>query len=95
MEAPRNIAGKKGGSNSKSPKASVEMGQMVVGKDTPERSAQDDVMKQKVTELLMTLGDREQAVRARGERFVIIVGGDYEIPSAPPPLHAPHFSIGI
>lgn len=35
---------------------------MVTGKETPERSAQDDVMKQKVTELLMTLGHREQAV---------------------------------
>lgn len=62
MEAPRSIASKSSGSSNVGPKSAVEMGEMVTGKDTPEKFAQEDVMKQKVTELLMTLSCREQEV---------------------------------
>ncbi|CBN79861.1 chloroplast RNA-polymerase sigma factor precursor [Ectocarpus siliculosus] len=59
MEAPRNIASK----TSTSPGKKVEMGQGVSGPEkTPDKQAQSDVMKQKVTELLMTLSIREQEV---------------------------------
>lgn len=42
------------------------MGETVAGKITPEKQAQSDVMKEKVTELLMTLSFREQEVNAEG-----------------------------
>ncbi|CAB1106411.1 unnamed protein product [Ectocarpus sp. CCAP 1310/34] len=59
MEAPRTIASK----TSTSPGKKVEMGQGVSGPEkTPDKQAQSDVMKQKVTELLMTLSIREQEV---------------------------------
>lgn len=62
MEAPRNIGAKT--STASGGKATVEMGQAVSGPDkTPDKQAQSDVMKQKVTELLMTLSVREQEVR--------------------------------
>lgn len=61
MEAPRNIGAKT--STASGGKATVEMGQAVSGPDkTPDKQAQSDVMKQKVTELLMTLSVREQEV---------------------------------
>lgn len=61
MEAPRNIASK----TSTSPGKKVEMGQGVSGPEkTPDKQAQSDVMKQKVTELLMMLSIREQEVRS-------------------------------
>lgn len=61
MEAPKNIGAKT--STASGGKATVEMGQSVSGPDkTPDKQAQSDVMKQKVTELLMTLSVREQEV---------------------------------
>ena len=72
MEAPRSIASKSSGSSNVGPKSAVEMGEMVTGKDTPEKFAQEDVMKQKVTELLMTLSLREQEVRGWGREWVVV-----------------------
>lgn len=64
MEAPRNIGSKT--STAPSGKSTVEMGQGVSGPDkTPDKQAQSNVMKQKVTELLMTLSVREQEVTTR------------------------------
>ncbi|CAN0148241.1 unnamed protein product, partial [Scytosiphon promiscuus] len=61
MEAPRNIGSKT--STASGSKSTVEMGQAVSGPEkTPDKQAQSDVMKQKVTELLMTLSVREQEV---------------------------------
>lgn len=69
MEAPRNIGAKT--STASGSKSTVEMGQAVSGPEkTPDKQAQSDVMKQKVTELLMTLSVREQEVRTRPTRGI-------------------------
>lgn len=60
MQAPRSIAAKTSSTDTGS---SVEMGDTLTGNGhNPERSAQDEVVKDKVTELLMTLSPREQMV---------------------------------